>query len=174
MLRLLNDRGLVSTLKKTMESTALHGESVLAEEITLLRDKASGSTDELTIKNLITMQDLYYRILYNMLPSDENRISSLLKIPAGSILVANRLAPVEVAVVPIGNVVGILIEESTQYSHSSILARTLGVPVIIDFPGYRIAARRIDRRDDRRVQRYCFSQSFRSNDQGMLRRRKPV
>jgi phosphoenolpyruvate-protein phosphotransferase len=135
MLRLLDDRGLVSTLKKTLESTALHGESVLAEEITLLRNKASGSTDELTIKNLITMQDLYYRILYNMLPSDENRISSLLKIPAGSILVANRLAPVEVAVVPIGNVVGILIEESTQYSHSSILARTLGVPVIIDFPG---------------------------------------
>jgi len=135
MLKLLNDRGLVSTLKETMQRTALHGESVLAEEIALLRDKASGSADEFTIKNLITLQDLYYRLLYNMLPSDENRISSLLKIPAGSILIANRLAPVEVAVVPIGNVVGILIEESTQYSHSSILARTLGVPVIIDFPG---------------------------------------
>ncbi len=135
MLNLLNDRGLVSTLKETLERTALHGESVLAEEIALLRDKASGSADEFLIKNLITLQDLYYRLLYNMLPSDENRISSLLKIPAGSILIANRLAPVEVAVVPIGKVVGILIEESTPYSHSSILARTLEVPVIIDFPG---------------------------------------
>ena len=74
-------------------------------------------------------------LLYNMLNSDEDRISSLMKIPAGSILVADRLTPVEIAVVPMGKVVGILIEENTPYSHSSIMARTLGVPVIIDFPG---------------------------------------
>jgi phosphoenolpyruvate-protein kinase (PTS system EI component) len=45
-----------------------------------------------------------------MLPAAESRISSLMKIPAGSILVADRLTPVEIAVVPIAKVVGILIE----------------------------------------------------------------
>ena len=132
---LLNDPSFISPVKEIIERTSLHGESVLAEEIARLRDKAFASADEFTAKGLITMQDLYYRLLYNMLPSDKDRISSLMKIPAGSVLIANRLTPVEVAVIPMDKVVGILIEESAQYSHSSIMARTLGVPVIINFPG---------------------------------------
>jgi len=134
-LQLLNDPVFIAPVKETIERTSLNGESVLAEEIAKLKDKTFGCTDEFTVKGLITMQDLYYRLLYNMLPSDEDHISSLRKIAAGSILVADRLTPVEVAVVPMDKVVGILIEESTPYSHSSIMARTLGVPVIIGLPG---------------------------------------
>jgi phosphotransferase system enzyme I (PtsP) len=134
-LRFLNDPAFVSNVKKTIERTALHGESVLAEEIARLRAKAFGNTDEFTIKGLITMQDMYYRLLYNMLPSGEDRISSLLKIPAGAIIVADRLTPVEVAVLPMENVVGLIIEEGTHFSHVAIMARTLRVPVIMDFPG---------------------------------------
>jgi phosphotransferase system enzyme I (PtsI) len=132
---LLNDPAFLSPIKETIERTGINGESVLAEEIARLRDKVSGSTDELLVKSLITVEDLYYRLLYNMLPAEEGRVSSLIKIPAGAVLIADRLTPVEVAVVPMDKVVGILIEESTRYSHSSIIARTLGVPVIIDFPG---------------------------------------
>lgn len=135
-LRLLNDPAFLTSIKETMENTKLRGETVLAEEIARLRDKAIECTDELTVKSLVTMQDLYYRLLYNMLPTSDGRISSLINIPAGSILVADRLTPVEVAVIPMDKVVGILIEENTQYSHASIMARTLGVPVIIDFPGF--------------------------------------
>jgi phosphotransferase system enzyme I (PtsI) len=132
---LLNDPAFLSPIKETIERTGINGESVLAEEIARLRDKASGSTDELLVKGLITIEDLYYRLLYNMLPAEEGRISSLIKIPAGAVLVADRLTPVEVAVLPMDKVVAILIEESTRFSHSSIIAKTLGVPVIIDFPG---------------------------------------
>lgn len=135
LLSIVNDPAFISPVKETIERTCINGESVLAEEITRLRDKALGCTDEVTEKGLITMQDLYYRLLYNMLPAGESRISSLMKIPAGSILVADRLTPIEVAVVPMDKVAGILIEESAQYSHSSIMARTMGVPVIIDFSG---------------------------------------
>ncbi len=134
-LSLLNDPASVFSLKETIERTALHCESVLAEEIARLRDKAFGCGDEFMAKGLITLQDLYYRLLYNMLPSNRGRIQSLMNMPAGSILIADRLTPVEVAVVPMDKTIGILIEESAQYSHSSIIARTLGVPVIIDFPG---------------------------------------
>lgn len=134
-LLLLKDPSFISSVKEKIERTSLRGESILAEEIARLRDTAIESADEISAKNLTTMQDMYYRVLYNMLPSDEDRMSSIWKIPAGSILVADRLTPVEVAVIPMDKVVGILIEESAQYSHSSIMARTLGVPVIIDFPG---------------------------------------
>lgn len=134
-LLLLKDPAFLPPVKATIERTGINGESVLAEEIARLRDKVSGTTDELMAKNLITMQDLYYRVLYNMLPAEEGRISSLIKIPAGSVVIADRLTPVEMAVVPMDKVVGILVEENTAYSHSSIMARTLGVPVIIDFAG---------------------------------------
>jgi phosphoenolpyruvate-protein phosphotransferase len=134
-LRLLNDPAIVSSLKETIRRTKLHGESVLAYEIARLRDSTSASTDELTEKGLITMQDLYYRILYNMRSDDEDRVTEILKQPAGSILIADRLTPVEVAVIPIDKVAGILIEEGTRSSHASIMAQTLGVPVIINFPG---------------------------------------
>ncbi|HBA84175.1 MAG TPA: phosphoenolpyruvate--protein phosphotransferase [Verrucomicrobia bacterium] len=134
-LLLLNDPTFISSMKELIERAGLHGESVLAEEIARLRDKALGSADEATVKGLITMQDLYYRLLYNILPASESRISSLLRIPAGSILIADRLTPVEVAVIPMDKVAGILIEESMQYSHASIMAQTLGVPIIIGFPG---------------------------------------
>jgi phosphoenolpyruvate-protein phosphotransferase len=134
-LHFLDDPAFISSVKETIEKTSLNGESVLAEEIARLQEKTLECADEFTKKSLITMQDLYYRLLYNMLPSGEDRISSIMRIPVGSILIADRLAPVEVAVIPLDKVVGILIEESTQYSHSSIMARTLGLPVIIDLPG---------------------------------------
>lgn len=134
-LLILNDPAFVSSVKDIIERTALHGESVLAEEIARLRDKAFGNSDKLAKKSLISMQDLYYRVLYNMLPANGGRISSILKIPAGSILVADRLTPVEVAVVPMDKVAGIIIEESSPYSHASIVAQALGVPVIISVPG---------------------------------------
>lgn len=132
---LLDDPSFISPVRETIERTSRRGECVLAEEIARLRDKECDTPDELAVKGLVTMQDLYYRLLYNMLPSEEDRITVLRKIPAGSILIANRLTPVEVAVVPVDKVAGILIEESAQYSHASIMARTLGIPVIIDFPG---------------------------------------
>ncbi|MBN1127995.1 MAG: phosphoenolpyruvate--protein phosphotransferase [Chitinispirillaceae bacterium] len=134
-LQLLDDPAFISSVKDTVARTGINGESVLADEIVRLRDEAAQSADELMVRGLITMQDLYYRLLYNMLPANEDRLSSIMKIPAGSILLADRLTPVEVAVVPMDKVTGVLIEENSPNSHSSIIALTLGVPVIIDFPG---------------------------------------
>lgn len=79
---LLNDPAFVSPIKETMERTGLHSEPVLAKEITRLREKAAEYTDPLTIKSLIAMQDLYYRLLYNILPINEEysiRLSLILQ-----------------------------------------------------------------------------------------------
>jgi phosphotransferase system enzyme I (PtsI) len=134
-LHFLEDPAFIITVKETIERTGLHGETVLAEEIAKLQEKALHCTDDFTSKSLVTMQDLYYRLLYNMLPGNESRIGSIRNIPQGSILIADRLSPVEMAVVPVGTVIGILIEESSPYSHASIMAKSIGVPVVIDFSG---------------------------------------
>lgn len=134
-LLLLHDPNFISAIRETIERTSLYSETVLAKEIVRLRESVATGADELLAKSLVTMQDLYYRVLYNLLPAGESRIASLLKIPVGSILIADRLTPAEVAVIPMDKIVGILTEESSPNSHASIMVQTLGIPVIIDFPG---------------------------------------
>lgn len=134
-LQLLNDPAIIATVKETVKSTGWQVETVLAEEIAKMQDQVATSPDQLTIKSLITMQDLYFRLLYKLSLSKDDRIATIMNMPDGSILVADRLSPVEVAVVPSGKVTGILIEESSKHSHSSIMVQTLGVPVIVGFPG---------------------------------------
>jgi len=135
-LRFLNDRAFIEIITTTVKNTNRIGESVLADEIVRLKNNVLKCNDAFTGKGLITAQDLYYRILYNMLPDTEDRIPSLLKIPAGSILFADRLAPVEIAVIPIDKVVGILIEECALHSHAAIMIKALEIPVIVNFPGF--------------------------------------
>ncbi len=134
-LALLKDPSFVAPIKETIEGTGLQGKTVLAEEIARLRDIVSQNTNDLAVKSAITLQDLYYRVLYNMLPSEEGRISSIKNMPAGSILVADRLSPVEVAAVPLDKLTGIIVEDAAQYSHAAIMASALGIPVIIDLAG---------------------------------------
>lgn len=133
--RLLNDPGMVASVKEIIGRTSLPSETVLAGVIARMHDDAAKCPDTLKVKTLTTMQDLYYRVLYNMHSSGEDRIPAILQIPQGSILVADRLTPVEVAIIPIEKVAGIIIEEGTRTSHAAILAGALGIPVIIDVPG---------------------------------------
>jgi len=134
-LRFLNDSAFVQVIKDLVFKTNFKVETILADEIMKMHDTITLCTDGLILKGLTTTQDLYYRILYNMLPSNQDRVQTLLKIPAGSILVVDRLTPIEVAMIPLDKTIGILIEESSSHSHSSIMLRSLGIPAIVDLQG---------------------------------------
>lgn len=134
-LLLLNDSTFVKAITESVFKTSFKVESILAEEILKIQIKMSQCSDCLLLKGLTTTQDLYYRILYTMLPSDQDRIQALLNIPHGSILEVDRLTPIEVAMIPLDKTIGILIEEGTTHSHSSIMIKALGIPAIIDLQG---------------------------------------
>jgi phosphotransferase system enzyme I (PtsI) len=134
-LDLLESPTLLSAVKEAIAHDLVNAEYLLAQKIAELREVVSGYTDDLKKKSLITIQDLYYRIIYNMLPASEERISLIQGAGTGSVLVADRLTPVEVASIPTDRVVGIIVEETTANSHTSIMSQTLGVPVVIDLHG---------------------------------------
>jgi len=110
-------------------------EFILAEEIAELAERIRSCTHDDQAQPLLTVQDVYYRLLYNIVPAGEHRFVTLTTMSPGSILVADRLTPVEVASIPLNRVAGIIIEETTKTSHASIISMTLGVPVVIDLPG---------------------------------------
>lgn len=134
-LRFLNDNAFVHTITDMVFKTNFKVETILADEILKMHDTITISTDGLVLKGLSTTQDLYYRIIYNMLPSDQDRIQTLLEMPSGSILAVDRLTPIEVAMIPLDKIIGILIEENSSHSHSSIMLRSLGIPAIVDLQG---------------------------------------
>jgi len=56
-------------------------------------------------------------------------------IPAGSILVVERLLPSDVVTLPKSNVVAVVVETLGQGSHAALLAREKGIPTIAEIPG---------------------------------------
>lgn len=134
-LRFLNDSVFVKGINESVIKTNLKVESVLADKILKIHDKITLCSDNLLLKGLTTTQDLYYRILYTMLPSDQDRIQAILNMSPGSILAVDRLTPIEVAMIPLDKTIGILIEEGSIHSHSSIMLKNLGIPAIVDLQG---------------------------------------
>src|SRR5437763_16726375 len=55
--------------------------------------------------------------------------------PEGSILVAERLLPSDVVLLPRSRVAAVVVEALGQGSHAALLAREKGIPTIAGFPG---------------------------------------
>jgi phosphoenolpyruvate-protein kinase (PTS system EI component) len=85
-LDLLKDPSLLSAVKDAIARDSVNCEYLLARKIAELREAVPRCMDDLKKKSLITIQDLYYRIIYNMLPVSEERISSLQGAGIGSLL----------------------------------------------------------------------------------------
>lgn len=85
------------------------------------------SNDELTRLRAEDIRDIRNALLHLLLGVDD---SALLNAPMGSILVAEELSPSAMADLDTERIVGLILENGGPTSHVSILARTLGLPVV--------------------------------------------
>ena len=107
------DTALLNEIKKNIKKKYLNCESVLAEEIFYLRQKILKSGDGDKLKLMNTFQDIYYRLLYNW--SFWRRPHYIIKKSRNnSILISDRLTPIEVGLIPTDKVKGIVLEEATK------------------------------------------------------------
>ena len=132
---LLDDPGLLDSVKLLIESRKLASESIIADQIIALKSKQKSGATDFSRKLYETLQDLYLRLIYNLLPANSDRITRILKAKFPVIAIAEKLTPVEVANMPMQNLLAVLVEEVTNTSHTAILCRTLSVPVVVDLPG---------------------------------------
>lgn len=92
----------------------------------------SRSHDELTRLRAADIRDMR-SALYGLLTGAGE--ATLRNVPKGTVLVAKELSPSAMSGIDGENVVGIVTETGGMSSHSSILARALGVPTVCGVPG---------------------------------------
>ncbi len=134
ILNLSEDTTLLNSIKETIKKKSINTECVLAEEIINLRQNILKTSNVLQVKLFNTLEDLYYRILYNLVPSNADRITLLKKIDKNNVIITDRLTPIEVAVIPADMTAGIVLEDATKNSHASLMLQTFKVPIIINIP----------------------------------------
>jgi phosphotransferase system enzyme I (PtsI) len=107
----------------------------VAEQLHALFDEF---TDAYLRERSTDLDDVLGRILLNLGASEE--APSLSRLPGSVVLVASELAPSQAAELDWQRVLGLIIDAGSLTYHTSILARSFGVPAVV---GLRDATRRI-------------------------------
>ena len=82
--------------------------------------------DEYLRERVNDIRDVGNRILSNIL----NKNSGRLEIPENAIIIAKSLTATDIATIDVKNVKGILLEKGGAISHTTILAKSFGIPVV--------------------------------------------
>jgi len=132
---LLSDVFFLEQVKTQITLTRLNAEHVLAHEIETVKSRFNTMENELFRIKALDIQDVYYRLLRNLLEIEHVRTGSLHQIDGKIILVAEKLLPSDIVILDKKHLLGIVLEEGSTVSHVAIIAKSLGIPVIINVRG---------------------------------------
>ncbi|MFH1416577.1 MAG: phosphoenolpyruvate--protein phosphotransferase [Elusimicrobiota bacterium] len=131
----LEDKYFLKEIIDVLIKEEVNVEYIVANQIKKLQDKFSNIEQEMTRERFIDIQDVYHRLLRNLLEIEHVRTNLLKRIDEPVIIVAEKLIPSDIALFDPDKILGIIIEEGSTTSHVSIISRSLGVPSIIKLPG---------------------------------------
>ncbi|HUI91735.1 MAG TPA: phosphoenolpyruvate--protein phosphotransferase [Chitinivibrionales bacterium] len=140
-IQILSDTSFLSAIRRGITERKSNIEFAIANQIRELEKKFKVMETEIFKSRLLDVQDVYHRLLRNILDIEHVRVTPLTKMPAGVILVAEQLLPSDIALIDLKKITGIVIESGSTVSHVSIIAKSLGVPAIINVPGVVTLAR---------------------------------
>jgi phosphoenolpyruvate-protein phosphotransferase len=138
-LSIVDDPVFASNLTEEIAACKLNAESLMASKLGGLHDELDRVSEQRR-HLLLTFEDIYYRLYFNLsddsLEAFKRGFDDLLE-PV--ILIAFRLTPLALSILPREKLLGIVIEDTVATSHASIVAQSLRLPVIIDIPGISYA-----------------------------------
>ncbi|HMD67939.1 MAG TPA: phosphoenolpyruvate--protein phosphotransferase [Chitinivibrionales bacterium] len=134
-IQILSDAGFLSGIRSDVSENKANAEYVIANSIRGLEKKFMAMQTDVFKSKLLDVQDVYHRLLRNILDIEHVRVTPLRNMPAGVVIVAEQLLPSDVALLDLGKIVGIIIETGSTVSHVSIIAKSLGIPALINVPG---------------------------------------
>ncbi len=140
-LQILQDRALLEKIKALAAQERTNIEYILAHQIEELRGKFGAIKDELIRGRFVDIQDIYYRLLRNLLNIEHVRVNPLKRISTPVIFIAERLIPSDIALLEPDKLRGIIIEEGSRTSHVAIIAQSLGIPTMISVLGISAIAK---------------------------------
>jgi phosphoenolpyruvate-protein phosphotransferase len=139
--QILSDASFLAHIKKSLSESKSNVEYVIANHIRELENKFKVMETEVLKSKILDVQDVYHRLLRNILDIEHVRIAPFRNMPSGAVLVAQQLLPSDMALLDLKKISGIIIENGSTVSHVSIIAKSLGVPTLINVSGILSLAR---------------------------------
>jgi phosphotransferase system enzyme I (PtsI) len=133
--QLLQDETFLQNIRDAIKLKRLNVEHILSVNIREVENTFSSMSNETVRTRLFDIQDVYQRILRNLLEIEHVRVTPLLRSKSNPILIAEHLLPSDIALLEFRKIAGIIIEESSAVSHVAIITRAFGIPAIINVPG---------------------------------------
>lgn len=133
--QLLQDQTFIQSIKDAVKLELLNVEYILSVKIGDLEQSFSTISNETVRTRLFDIQDVYQRLLRNLLEIEHVRVTPLLRSKSNPILIAEHLLPSDIALLEFRKIAGVIIEESSAVSHVAIITRSFGIPAVINVPG---------------------------------------
>ncbi|MBV7330924.1 phosphoenolpyruvate--protein phosphotransferase [Chloroflexi bacterium TSY] len=124
---MLDDPELLELFDKLLDETGLNAEAVWQRAIDATSQNYMALEDNYLRERAIDLEDAGRRVLRHF----DSKIDIKLELAEPSIIVASTLHPSDAAQLPVDQVLGLLLEQGSVTDHSAILARSLGIPVVV-------------------------------------------
>lgn len=124
---MLNDGELKKELKIELDEQHINAEQAIRNVFRRLSEKLRLSDSEIIRSKVDDIEDLGLRILRILTGHEWN---PLVDLPENSIVIAKRLLPSDTVHIKKKNLKGIIIEKGSNFSHSTILAKSFGITCI--------------------------------------------
>lgn len=129
---MLSDKAIIQEVKKRIFDEKMNSEYIYNEVIKEYAKKLSETKDSYLKERVADIWDVGDRVLRNLLGLTH---SSIIDVPANSILVAHDISPSEAAIINPQNVLAIATEGGGRTSHTAITARALEIPAVLGIKG---------------------------------------
>ena len=134
-IQLLQDSTFLQSIRDAVRVERLNVEHILSIKIGDVEKSFSSIDNETVRTRLFDIQDVYQRLLRNLLEIEHVRVTPLLRAKTHPILIAEHLLPSDIALLEFRHIAGVIIEESSAVSHVAIITRSFGIPTVINVPG---------------------------------------
>jgi phosphoenolpyruvate-protein phosphotransferase len=138
---LLEDETFLENIREGIKIERLNVEHVISVKIEDIEKSFQSISNETVRTRLFDVQDVYHRLLRNLLEIEHVRVSPLIRSSAPPILVSQHLLPSDIALLEFRDISGIIIEEASALSHIAIISRSFEIPAIINIPDITLIVR---------------------------------
>src|SRR5262245_38746780 len=115
-----------------LQGSLVTAEAVVRRVFRRWQEKFHSLSGETFQQRADDLADLGRKVLRHLEGKDADRLQN---VPAGSVLVLQRLLPSDVVALSRRDVAAIVVESLGQGSHAALLVREKGIPMVADFPG---------------------------------------
>ena len=128
---ILNDKTLISQIEKQVISERKNVEFVFNKTVKKYLDAISSVSDSYFRERAADIQDICNRVLLNFQNKGEPDLKLADKFTGQRIIIADELAPTDIAELDKEKILAIVSESGGKTSHTAIMARSIGIPAVV-------------------------------------------